>query len=129
MWDADGSGLPELTYVCTLYHVCCFALKLAAAFLLFAATEFLLKLEPILRTPLPRVWDAVEGGLAEPTRATVSHHHAHTVGGDVSIAGLEEARSEFHNRLRGHVIRPLEQWSEGLSAVEVGASARFAACV
>uniref|UniRef100_A0A383V656 Uncharacterized protein n=1 Tax=Tetradesmus obliquus TaxID=3088 RepID=A0A383V656_TETOB len=40
-----------------------------------ATDEFLLKLEPILRAPLPRVWDAVEGGLAEPTRATISHRH------------------------------------------------------
>lgn len=46
-----------------------------------------------MRAPLPRVWDAVEGGLAEPTRATISHGHQHTVGGDVSIAGLEEART------------------------------------
>ncbi|WIA19992.1 hypothetical protein OEZ85_005865 [Tetradesmus obliquus] len=83
-----------------------------------ATDEFLLKLEPILRAPLPRVWDAVEGGLAEPTRATISHRHAHTVGGDASVAGLEEARGEFHNRLRGHIARPLEQWSEGLAAVE-----------
>ncbi|WIA40272.1 hypothetical protein OEZ86_013645 [Tetradesmus obliquus] len=83
-----------------------------------ATDEFLLKLEPILRAPLPRVWDAVEGGLAEPTRATISHRHAHTVGGDASVAGLEEARGEFHNRLRGHIVRPLEQWSEGLAAVE-----------
>jgi hypothetical protein len=45
-----------------------------------------------MRVPLPRVWDAVEGGLAEPTRATISHGHQHTVGGDVSIAGLEESR-------------------------------------
>lgn len=54
--------------------------------------EFLKRLELILRAPLPRVWDAVEGGLAEPTRATISHGHQHTVGGDASIAGLEEAR-------------------------------------
>lgn len=54
--------------------------------------EFVKRIEPILRAPLPRVWDAVEGGLAEPTRATISHGHQHTVGGDVSIAGLEEAR-------------------------------------
>ncbi|KAF6254011.1 hypothetical protein COO60DRAFT_1462911 [Scenedesmus sp. NREL 46B-D3] len=57
-------------------------------------------------------------GLAEPTRATISHRHAHSVGGDASQAGLEEARGEFHNRLRGHIIRPLEQWSDGLAAVE-----------
>jgi hypothetical protein len=49
----------------------------------------------------------------------ISCRHAHTVGGDASQAGLEEARSEFHNRLRGHIVRPLEQWSDGLSAVEV----------
>jgi hypothetical protein len=54
--------------------------------------EFLKRIEPVMRAPLPRVWDAVEGGLAEPTRATISHGHQHTVGGDVSIAGLEEAR-------------------------------------
>jgi hypothetical protein len=48
------------------------------------------------------------------------------VGGDASQAGLEEARGEFHNRLRGHIVRPLEQWSEGLAAVEVRtATARF----
>lgn len=118
-----SQGLDIYMYSCTL------AVKLAAAFLPLPPTEFLLKLEPILRTPLPRVWDAVEGGLAEPTRATVSHQHAHTVGGDVSIAGMEEARSEFNTRLRGHIIRPLEQWSEGLSAVEVGACAMFIVCV
>ncbi|KAF6257687.1 hypothetical protein COO60DRAFT_1201079 [Scenedesmus sp. NREL 46B-D3] len=83
-----------------------------------ATDEFLLTLEPILRAPLPRVWDAVDGGLAEPTRATISHRHAHSVGGDASQAGLEEARGEFHHRLRGHIIRPLEQWSDGLAAVE-----------
>lgn len=38
------------------------------------------------------MWDAVDGGLAEPTRATISHGHQHTVGGDASVAGLEEAR-------------------------------------
>eukprot|EP00775_Hariotina_reticulata_P013570 gene13570-13696_t len=43
-----------------------------------ATDEFLSRLEPIMRAPLPRVWDAVEGGLAEPTRATISHQHAHT---------------------------------------------------
>lgn len=59
---------------------------------LVKTTEFLKRIEPIMRAPLPRVWDAVEGGLAEPTRATISHGHQHTVGGDVSIAGLEEAR-------------------------------------
>ncbi len=48
---------------------------------------FLLSVQPILRAPLPRVWDAVDGRLAEPTRATISHGHAHTVGGDASIAG------------------------------------------
>eukprot|EP00878_Enallax_costatus_P007247 GHUV01007593.1.p1 GENE.GHUV01007593.1~~GHUV01007593.1.p1 ORF type:complete len:742 (+),score=153.34 GHUV01007593.1:233-2458(+) len=83
-----------------------------------ATDEFLQRLEPILRAPLPRVWDAVEGGLAEPTRATISHAHQHTVGGDVSIAGLEEARSYFHNQIRGHVIRPLDQWREALDVVE-----------
>eukprot|EP00879_Flechtneria_rotunda_P032209 GHRR01035376.1.p1 GENE.GHRR01035376.1~~GHRR01035376.1.p1 ORF type:complete len:305 (-),score=98.15 GHRR01035376.1:980-1894(-) len=83
-----------------------------------ATDEFVARLEPILRAPLPRVWDSVEGGLAEPVRATVSHTHAHTVGGDASIAGLEETRSEFSNRLRGHVLRPLEQWSEALAVVE-----------
>lgn len=75
-----------------------------------------------MRAPLPRVWDAVEGGLAEPTRATISHAHQHTVGGDISIAGLEEARSHFHNQIRGHVIRPLDQWREALDVVEVQAS-------
>jgi hypothetical protein len=49
----------------------------------------------------------------------LSCRHAHTVGGDASQGGLEEARNDFHNRLKGHIIRPLEQWSEGLSAVEV----------
>jgi hypothetical protein len=29
------------------------------------------------------------------------------------------SRSEYHNRLRGHVIRPLHQWSEALGVVEV----------
>jgi hypothetical protein len=41
------------------------------------------------------------------------------VGGDASIAGLEEARSDFHNRVRGHILRPLEQWSDALTVVEV----------
>lgn len=27
--------------------------------------------------------------------------------------------SEYHNRLRGHVVRPLHQWSEALGVVEV----------
>lgn len=75
-----------------------------------------------MRSPLPRVWDAVEGGLAEPTRTTISHAHQHTVGGDISIAGLEEARMYFHNQIRGHVIRPLDQWREALDVVEVGGS-------
>jgi hypothetical protein len=50
-----------------------FSSVVAAAAAAAAAAEFLQRLEPILRAPLPRVWDAVEGGLAEPTRATISH--------------------------------------------------------
>jgi hypothetical protein len=53
--------------------------------------------------------------------SNASCRHAHTVGGDASQAGLEEARGEYHNRLRGHIVRPLEQWSEGMHAVEVRA--------
>jgi hypothetical protein len=66
-----------------------------------------------MRAPLPRVWDAVEGGLAEPTRATISHGHQHTVGGDVSIAGLEEARrlAELLSLLLLHGCRPVPSTS------------------
>ncbi|KAF8066227.1 hypothetical protein HT031_002549 [Scenedesmus sp. PABB004] len=83
-----------------------------------ATDDFLERLQPMLRAPLPRVWDAVEGGLAEPTRATISHRHAHTVGGDASVAGLEEARAEMRGRLHAQLLHPLEQWSEALATAE-----------
>ncbi len=35
------------------------------------------------------------------------------------VAGLEEARSEWRSQVRGHLLRPLEQWSEVLRVVEV----------
>lgn len=38
--------------------------------------------------------------------------------------------SEYHDRLRGHVIRPLHQWSEALGVVEVRGSGRgCSACI
>jgi hypothetical protein len=70
--------------------------------------------------PLPRVWDHVEGGLAEPIRATISHGHPHTVGGDSSLAAIREARVELEERVTRDVMRPLDQWHAALGLVEVG---------
>ena len=35
------------------------------------------------------------------------------------VLPFPRSRSVYHNRLRGHVIRPLHQWSEALGVVEV----------
>ncbi|GBF91985.1 hypothetical protein Rsub_04709 [Raphidocelis subcapitata] len=83
-----------------------------------ATERFLHVLEPILRAPLPRVWSHVEGGLAEPIRAPVSHAHGHTVGGDALFDGLDEARGYFHSKLMGDVLGPVDAWREQLRVVE-----------
>jgi hypothetical protein len=82
--------------------------------------DFLAAIEPLMLAPLPRVWDHVEGGLAEPIRATISHGHPHTVGGDASLAALREARVELEERVTRDVMRPLDQWHAALGLVEVG---------
>ncbi|KAI8476321.1 MAG: hypothetical protein J3K34DRAFT_516731 [Monoraphidium minutum] len=84
-----------------------------------ATERFFRTLEPTLRAPLPRVWTSVEGGLAEPVRATVSHEHGHTVGGDdLTTAALDEARADLHTRVMADVLQPIDQWREMLTVVE-----------
>ena len=72
-----------------------------------------------MHAPLPRVWDHVEGGLCEPVRATISHGHAHTVGGDVSLAALQEARETLMFKVRKDIKKPLWEWEQALQIVEV----------
>lgn len=45
------------------------------------AVDLLDGLDSLMLAPLPRVWDNVEGGLAEPQRATVTHDHPNLAGG------------------------------------------------
>lgn len=43
---------------------------------------FLKSIPSVARGNLPRVWEAVEGGLCEPLRPNVSHAHPTRVGGE-----------------------------------------------
>ncbi|KAL6763556.1 hypothetical protein V8C86DRAFT_2491623 [Haematococcus lacustris] len=72
---------------------------------------------PLLRAPLPRVWETVEGGLAEPIRATVSHNHPNITGGIMNDSAIRASLAEFEARLQLKVRRPLAQWVEALETV------------
>ncbi|KAL6758996.1 hypothetical protein V8C86DRAFT_2583105 [Haematococcus lacustris] len=79
--------------------------------------EFFEGMLPLMRAPLPRVWETVEGGLAEPIRATVSHNHPNITGGIMNDSAIRASLAEFEARLQLKVRRPLAQWVEALETV------------
>jgi hypothetical protein len=82
----------------------------------------------MLAAPLPRVWDSVDGRLAEPLRATSTHYGpgagtgesrlAHTVGGGGAVppfAALEAAAAELLAKVDGRILAPLDAWQRDLA--------------
>jgi hypothetical protein len=76
-------------------------------------------LPPLMAAPLPRIWERVHGGLAEPVRTQISHGHPAHVGGRFDAALLRAQLEQLEARLDGDVLRPLRRWHEGLAVVKV----------
>ena len=45
-------------------------------------------LPAMMAAPLPRVWDEVEGGLAEPARSECTRPHTNLAGGECDIRAV-----------------------------------------
>lgn len=63
----------------------------------------------LLSAPLPRVWDKVEGGLAEPIRTTISHSYPHLAAGDMDHKLYRDNMESYRARLESDVLTPLDQ--------------------
>lgn len=83
-----------------------------------STSGFMTDVLPLMKAPLPRVWDSVEGGLAEPIRATISHDHPHTAGGEMDTTAFIDNQEDFRKRLEYDILRPLDQWKDALVTVQ-----------
>lgn len=68
---------------------------------------------------LPRVWQAVEGGLAEPLRPLISHGHPARIGGDYEAGLVMTHLDELESGVDNNVLAPLRRWQEGLAVAKV----------
>ncbi|MEW5301086.1 MAG: hypothetical protein WDW36_003967 [Sanguina aurantia] len=88
----------------------------ALASLETSTSVFVDSLLPMLRAPLPRVWDSVEGGLAEPLRATISHEYPNLAGGDADLEGIKGTVLDLKRKVQLDVLRPVGQWRKSLES-------------
>ena len=86
---------------------------------------------PLLSAPLPRVWQRVEGGLAEPLHGGWAtgeaapsvirgmHSDAVVAGGVYEPERMRDASSRFDTRTQLEIRKPLAAWVKALDLVRV----------
>lgn len=79
-------------------------------------TDFLDMTLPLLSLPLPRVWDGVEGGLAEPVYENIA---GESLGGEYDSEAMINAARQFNIRTQMEILRPLQGWMKALELVRV----------
>ncbi|GAX75018.1 hypothetical protein CEUSTIGMA_g2464.t1 [Chlamydomonas eustigma] len=83
---------------------------------------FLTSVLPLLSVPLPRVWDMIEGGLAEPVRAESepgNRGFMNVMGGDYDLDNMVDAVKAFGQKTQLDVHNPLCAWQQAMNAVKV----------
>ncbi|KAG1679102.1 hypothetical protein FOA52_000457 [Chlamydomonas sp. UWO 241] len=82
-----------------------------------ATLEFFDQVVPMLSVPLPRVWDEIEGGLAEPKRVIDTHTHPSIAGGKYGGDEMQAAVTRFELRSRTDIFKPTARWLDALKNV------------